>query len=104
MYPQRRMSRQALELGLVALIVLTVSACGGGSGAKGRAAEEASKPELTTVAGDGGEHNSETAAPQRRPVCAGLTTLPSMPQETCTSRTGDILQRTRRPHRSEGEP
>jgi sugar lactone lactonase YvrE len=55
MYPQRRMSRHALGLGLVALIVLTVSACGGGSGAKGRAAEEASKPELTTVAGDGGE-------------------------------------------------
>jgi hypothetical protein len=55
MYPQRRMSRQALGLGLVALIVLTVSACGGGSGAKGRAAEEASKPKLTTVAGDGGE-------------------------------------------------
>jgi hypothetical protein len=55
MYPQRRMSRQALGLGLVALIVLTVSACGGGSGAKGRAAEEASKQELTTVAGDGGE-------------------------------------------------
>ena len=57
MYPQRkrRMTRQALGLGLVALIVLTVSACGGGSGAKGRAAEEASKPELTTVAGDGGE-------------------------------------------------
>jgi hypothetical protein len=54
MYPQRRMSRQALGLGLVALIVLTVSACEGGSGAKGRAAEEASKPELTTVAGDGG--------------------------------------------------
>jgi sugar lactone lactonase YvrE len=55
MYPQRRMSRQALGLGLVALIVLTVSACGGGSGAKGRAAEEASRPELTTVTGDGGE-------------------------------------------------
>jgi sugar lactone lactonase YvrE len=54
MYPQRRMSRQALGLGLVALIVLTLSACEGGSGAKGRAAEEASKPELTTVAGDGG--------------------------------------------------
>lgn len=55
MYPQRRMSRQALGLGLVVLIVLTVSACGGGSGAKGRAAEEASEPKLTTVAGDGGE-------------------------------------------------
>jgi sugar lactone lactonase YvrE len=56
MYPQRtRMVRQALELGLVTLIVLTVSACGGGSGGKGRAAEEASKPELTTVAGDGRE-------------------------------------------------
>jgi hypothetical protein len=55
MYPQRSISRQALELGLVVLVILTVSACRGGSGAKSRAAEEASKPELTTVAGDGGE-------------------------------------------------
>jgi hypothetical protein len=47
MYPQRtRMVRQALELGLVALIVLTVSVCSGGSGAKGRAAEEASTTRL----------------------------------------------------------
>jgi hypothetical protein len=48
--------RQAFRLGLlVALVVLAVSACGGGSGAKD-GAEEASKPEpeLTTVAGDGG--------------------------------------------------
>jgi sugar lactone lactonase YvrE len=56
MYPLIRMLRQALSLGLVvSLIVLAASACGGGGGAKGRAAEEASKPELTTVAGDGGE-------------------------------------------------
>ena len=50
------MVRQAFRLGLlVALVVLAVSACGGGSGAKD-GAEEASKPkpELTTVAGDGG--------------------------------------------------
>jgi hypothetical protein len=56
MYPLIRMLRQALSLGLmVSLIVLAASACGGGGGVKGRAAEEASKPELTTVAGDGGE-------------------------------------------------
>jgi sugar lactone lactonase YvrE len=48
--------RQAFRVELlVALVVLAVSACGGGSGAKD-GAEEASKPkpELTTVAGDGG--------------------------------------------------
>jgi sugar lactone lactonase YvrE len=47
--------RQAFRLGLlVALVVLAVSACGGGGAKDG--AEEASKPkpELTTVAGDGG--------------------------------------------------
>jgi len=54
MYPQRRMVRQILMLGLVVtLVVLAASACAGGAK---DGAEEASKPkpELTTVAGDGG--------------------------------------------------
>jgi hypothetical protein len=54
MYPQRRMVKQTLRLGLVVLVVFALSACGSGGGAK-NGAEKASKPELTTVAGDGGE-------------------------------------------------
>jgi hypothetical protein len=69
MYPQRRISREALEMGLMALIVLTVSACGGGSGAKSRAAEEASKPELTTVAGDGGEQLGDGGPATKAGLC-----------------------------------
>ncbi len=50
MYPQRSMSRQALELGLVALIVFALSACAGG--AKDGAEKAAT---MKTVVGDGGE-------------------------------------------------
>ena len=52
MYPKsRKMVRQAFRLGLVVtLVVLALSACGGGS-AKDRAEEAAT---MKTVAGDGG--------------------------------------------------
>ena len=54
MYPhRRRIVRQTLRLGLVVLVVFVLSACGGGGAKNG--AEKASKPELTTVAGDGGK-------------------------------------------------
>jgi trimeric autotransporter adhesin len=52
MYPPIRIVRQSLRLGLVVLVVFALSACGGGAK---NGAEKASKPELTTVAGDGGE-------------------------------------------------
>jgi NHL repeat len=52
MYPQRRLVRQALRPGLlVTLVVLVLSACGGG-GAEDRAEEAAT---MKTVVGDGGE-------------------------------------------------
>jgi sugar lactone lactonase YvrE len=52
MYPQIRIVRQALRLGLVVtLAVLAASACGDGGGAKDPAEEAAT---LKTVAGDGG--------------------------------------------------
>ena len=54
MYPPIRIVRQSLRLRLVVLVVFALSACGSGGGAK-NGAEKASKPELTTVAGDGGE-------------------------------------------------
>ena len=54
MYPPIRIVRQSLRAALLAvLVVFALSACGGG-GAKDEA-EKASKPELTTVAGDGGK-------------------------------------------------
>jgi hypothetical protein len=52
-YPPIRIVRQTLRLGLVVLVVFALSACGSGGAKNG--AEKASKPELTTVAGDGGE-------------------------------------------------
>src|SRR5215213_2463350 len=63
--------RQAFRLGLlVALVVLAVSACGGGSGAKD-GAEEASKPkpELTTVAGDGGSKLGDGGPATKAGLC-----------------------------------
>src|SRR5215213_1229986 len=53
MYPQIRMVRQILMLGLVVtLVVLAMSACAGGSGAKDRTEEAAT---MKTMVGDGGE-------------------------------------------------
>src|SRR5215208_1283766 len=51
-YPQTRMVRQTLRLGLVVtLVVLAASACGGGSSARDGAEKAAT---IKTVAGDGG--------------------------------------------------
>jgi sugar lactone lactonase YvrE len=52
-YPQRRMVKQTLRLGLVVtLVVLAASACGGGSSSKDGSEKAAT---MKTVVGDGGE-------------------------------------------------
>jgi sugar lactone lactonase YvrE len=69
MYPQRRMVRPTLRLGLVmTLVVLAASSCGGSGAQDG--AEEASKPELTTVAGDGGTQLGDGAPATEAGFCS----------------------------------
>ena len=65
-YPQTRMVRQTLRLGLVAaLVVFALSACGGG-GAKDGAKKAAT---IKTVAGDGGSHLGDGGPATKAAFC-----------------------------------
>jgi sugar lactone lactonase YvrE len=65
MFPQRRMVRQALGLGLVVLVVFALSACGG-AGAKDEAERAAT---MKTVAGDGGEQLGDGGPAMEAGLC-----------------------------------
>ena len=99
MYPQR-MVRQALSLGLVVtLVVLALGACGGG-GAKDRAGEAAT---IKTLAGDWGTHLGDGGLAIAAGFCGSNDVALDVSGNLYIS-DGDLLQRTRRSHRSEGEP
>src|SRR5215212_9351374 len=67
MYPQRRMVRQILRLGLVVtLVVLAASACGGGSSAKDGSQKPAT---IKTVAGDGGSQLGDGGPATKAGIC-----------------------------------
>jgi len=67
MYPQRRMVRQILRLGLVVtLVVLAASACGGGSSARDGAEKAAT---IKTVAGDGGSQLGDGGPATKAAFC-----------------------------------
>ena len=99
MYPQR-MVRQALRLGLVVtLVALALGACGGG-GAKDRAGEAAT---IKTLAGDWGTHLGDGGLAMAAGFCGSNDVALDVSGNLYISG-GDLLQRTRRSHRSEGEP
>jgi hypothetical protein len=99
MYPQR-MVRQALRLGLVVtLVALALGACGGG-GAKDRAEEAAT---IKTLAGDWGTHLGDGGLAMAAGFCGSNDVALDVSGNLYIS-DGDLLQRTRRSHRSEGEP
>jgi DNA-binding beta-propeller fold protein YncE len=65
MYPQRRMVKQTLRLGLVVLVVFALSACGG-AGAKDEAERAAT---MKTVVGDGGEQLGDGGPAMEAGLC-----------------------------------
>src|SRR5215204_444364 len=65
-YPQTRMVRQTLRLGLVALVVLAASACGGGSSARDGSEKAAT---IKTVAGDGGSQLGDGGPATKAAFC-----------------------------------
>lgn len=100
MYPQR-MVRQALRLGLVVtLVAWALGACGGG-GAKDRAGEAAT---IKTLAGGWGTHLGDGGLAMAARFCGSNDVALDVSGNLYISDGGDLLQRTRRSHRSEGEP
>lgn len=98
MYPQR-MVRQTLRLGLVVtLVALALGACGGG--VKDRAGEAAT---IKTLAGDWGTHLGDGGLTMAAGFCGSNDVALDVSGNLYIS-DGDLLQRTRRSHRSEGEP
>jgi hypothetical protein len=99
MYPQR-MVRQTLRLGLVVtLVALALGACGGGV-AKDRAEEAAT---IKTLAGGWGTHLGDGGLAMAAGFCGSNDVALDVSGNLYIS-DGDLLQRTRRSHRSEAEP
>ena len=84
---------------MVTLVALALGACGGG-GAKNRA-EEATT--IKTLAGDWGTHLGDGGLAMAAGFCGSNDVALDVSGNLYIS-DGDLLQRTRQSHRSEGEP